>query len=112
MPTAKTARSAVAVMTAVAVVADSEVVMIAVVHLRAVTALAVVLLRVVMALVADSVLVDQDKAARRAVMAMTAVARRVALVIVIAMARRSVSGWRFRRMCRSPSSQMTRRWMH
>ena len=98
----KTVRSAGVVMTAVAVVVDLAVVMIAVAHLRAVMVLAV-LVRVQQAPVADSVPVVKVKAARLAVMVlvMTAVVRRVVLVIVIAQARHSVSGWRFRRMCRS-----------
>lgn len=90
----KTARS---VVTAVAVV-DSEVVMTAVDLLRAVTAPEV-------AASARGLVVDSARVARvalRAVMVMTAAARRVVLEIVTAIvaARRSVSGWRSRRMCR------------
>ena len=103
----KTARNAVAVMTAVVVAVALEVVMIAVVLLRAVMALAA-LARVQQAVVADSVRVV--KAARRAVMATTAVARRVALVIVTAKARRSVSGWKFPKTCSSSSFQKIRQW--
>ena len=103
----KTAHNAAAVMTAVAVAL--AVVMIVVVLLHAVMALAA-LVRVQPVVVADSARVV--RVAPRVVMAMTAVVLRVVLVIVTAMARRSVSGWRFQRMCRSRSSLKTRRWTH
>lgn len=97
MRTAKTARSAVDVMTAVVAV-DLEAVMTAVAHPRAVTAPEVVDSARVQAV--DSAHVA--KAALRVVMAMTAAALRAVLEIVTATVadHRSVSGWRFRRMCR------------
>lgn len=93
----KTARSVVVVTTAVVVV-DSEVVMTAADLPRAVMAPEAADSAKV--LVVDSARVA--KAALRAVTAMTAVALRVVLEIatVIVAARRSVSGWRSRRMCR------------
>lgn len=93
----KTARSVAAATTAVAAV-DSEVVMTAADLLRAVMAPEVA--DSARVLVVDSARVA--KAALRVVMAMTAVVRRVVLeiVTVIVAARRSVSGWRSRRMCR------------
>ena len=106
----KTAHNVAAVMTAEVVEAALvalAVVMIAVALLRVVMALAA-LARVQQEPVADSVRVV--KVAPLVVMAMTAVARRVVLVIVIAMARRSVSGWKFRKMFSSSSFLKTRQW--
>lgn len=99
MRTAKTARSAVDVMTAVVAVVDLEVVTTAVARPRAVTAPEVADSARVQAVDSAHVV----KAAPRAVMAMTAADLRAVLEIVTAVtvaARRSASGWRSRRMCR------------
>ena len=113
----KTARSAVVVMTVV-VVADLVAAMIVVDHRRAVMDRAVGRRRGVMALALARVLqvpvVGSDpvvKEVLRVVMATTVVVRRVVLGIVTGMARPSVSGWKFRGMCRSRSFRKTRPWM-
>ena len=62
----------------------------------------------VLPVVADSVRVA--KADLRAVMAMTVAARRVVLAIVTAAPRRSASGWKCQRTCRSSFSQKTKLW--
>lgn len=100
MPTATMiVRSGAVVMTAVvAVVVRDLAIVIAAADHRLVVMAPEARLRAAMVLVVASARVAKGG---RVVMVMIAVVRRVDLVIVIAEARRSASGWRFRRMCRS-----------